>query len=529
MTDYLIKNVRIIDGSGKPGYQGSILIKGDKIAQIWSEAVDCCEDGIQIIDGDGLCACPGFIDMHSHSSLAYLDKPDIFPKMHQGVTSEVIGVDGLSVYPMSPEYVQKWRNHLAGLEGDPDLDWSWKTLSDYIKRLPDTGTNPIPLVGHGNIRLAVMGMEQRFATPEELEKMCDLLDQCFREGAWGLSTGLVYSPATYSDLAELKALGKVCAKHDRFFVFHMRYEGPRVLESIMEVAEIGRESGCKVHISHLKGLGKKAYGKAPEICQKIEEIQASGVYITADVYPYTAASTMMPVILPPWVHAVGPEEIKKVLTDPASLARIEEEMKTGFDEWESFSAAAGWENIYVSSVATSKNQSVVGKNVVQIAEAWGVRPFEAAIRLLLEEDFAVGMVFFVMDEKDVETIIKAPWVMFCTDGLLGGRPHPRTYATFARIISEYVKKRGIITLEEAVRKSTSLTAETLVLKDRGLLSKGYAADICVFDFDELQEGASYDKPDVHPAGIKHVFVNGNPVIFNGKSTGNRPGKALLRK
>lgn len=527
MTAVLIKDVTILDGTGRPGYPGSILIRDGTLAHVGPGAVSH-GDALQI-NGQGLYACPGFIDMHSHSSLAYLHKPGIEAKTHQGVTSEVIGVDGLSVYPIRPADVRDWRIHLSGLEGNPPIAWSWESLVDYVRNLPNLGTNALPLAGHGAVRRYVMGMEQRTATREELDRMCGLLGECFEEGAWGLSTGLVYSPCTYADQTELKALGKVVARYDRIFVFHMRYEGARVLESIEEVGEIGKVCGCKVHISHLKALGKRSWGKAAEIREKIERLRKEGVSITADQYPYTAASTMMPALLPPWVHAAGPEGMKKLLTVPDTLARIEREMETGLEDWESFSAAAGWENIFVSSVASERNQWLVSKNLKGIAETWGVSPFQATIRLLLEEEFAVGMVFFVMDEKDVEEIMQAPWVMFCTDGLLGGRPHPRAYATYVRVLSEYVRNRHVFGLEEAVRKATSLVAETLGLRDRGVLRAGCAADLCVFDLDQLEERATYQNPDVHPDGIKYVFVNGVAVLWEGKATGDRAGRPLLKE
>jgi N-acyl-D-amino-acid deacylase len=466
--------------------------------------------------------------MHSHSSLAYLDQPGIAAKTHQGVTSEVIGVDGLSVYPIKASDVRDWRIHLSGLEGNPPIAWSWESFSDYARILPNTGTNVLPLVGHGTLRRYVMGMAHRTARPEELDHMCQVLAQSLEQGAWGLSTGLIYAPCTYADRSELDALARVVARYDRIFTFHMRHEGVKVLDSLEEVGDIGRSCGCRIHVSHLKALGRRAWGKAVEIRDKIDRLRGEGVGITADLYPYTAASTMMPALLPPWVHAAGPEGMKSLLTDSRDLSQIEREMQTGLEDWESFSAAAGWDNIFVSSVGSERNQWVVGRSTEDVAKTWGLSPFSATIRLLLEEEFAVGMVFFVMDEKDIEEIMRAPWVMFCTDGLLGGRPHPRAYATYARILSKYVRDRSVLTLEEAVRKSTSLVAETLGLRDRGVLKVGHAADICIFDLEHLNERATYESPDVHPEGIKYLFVNGVPTIWQGKATGLRAGRPLLK-
>lgn len=520
MDKYVVSKVNIVDGSGSPLYKGTIVMEGDRFSYVGPESIN--PEGCLQIDGDGLYACPGFIDMHSHSSLAYMANPGVDAKTHQGVTSEVMGVDGLSVYPIRPEGVPDWRTHLSGLEGNPSIQWSWGNLKEYIRGLPRTGTNPVPLAGHGSIRYYVMGMEQRSAEARELEQMGRLLEECFDSGAWGLSTGLIYSPCTYADARELEFLTGIAARYNGIFVVHLRDEGAGVLESIDEVAKIGSRAGCRVHISHLKAMGEQARGKAAEICDRIGRLRKEGMDITADQYPYTAGSTMLAAILPSWLHSAGPAGMKKILSDPAQIEKMT--AGRGFDGGDGGMMA----NIYISSVASDKNNWAVGNSLTQIAAEWGLKPFEAAVRLLLEEDFAVGMIIFLMDEGDVEQIMKAEWVMFCTDGLLSGKPHPRTYGAFARILEEYVRKRRIISLEEAVRKGTLLTAQTLGLKERGRLMENNFADLCLFNFDQVADLATYGDPAVHPGGIKHVFVNGVPVIRDGQKTGSRTGTPLLK-
>lgn len=527
MKTTLIKDINIVDGTGNETYVGSILLKGKEIAQVGKEAIDTHCD--VKIDGKGLYICPGFIDMHSHSSLAYIDKPSIDAKIYQGVTSEVIGVDGLSVYPVQKRHVASWGKYLSGLEGDLPAEWSWGSLNDWIRSLGLTGTNPIPLVGHGTIRKYVMGMEERKASPKEIADMCSCLAECFEQGAWGLSTGLIYSPCCYADIEELIALAKVVFRFDGIFAIHMRYEGEKIMDSIEEVGRIGRESQCKVHISHLKLLGKQVWGQAKAVINKINDLREEGIKLTADQYPYTACSTMMSSLLPPWVHAVGPNDIKKMLIVPDTLKKIKQDMETGLENWESASASMGWDNTIVASVITGNNKRVEGKNITEIAESMGETPFETVIRLLLEEDFAVGMIQFGMMENDVEQIMQAPWVCFCTDGLLGGKPHPRAYGTYARILAEYVRKQGVLDLETAVQKSTSLVADILGLKNRGKIESGYAADLCIFDLKNLDEKASFENPRVHPSGIIHVIVNGTPIIWENRASGKLAGQALLRQ
>lgn len=521
--DYTLINGTIVDGTGSPGYRADLAIQGQTIAAI---APSLPHRG-QVIDARDQIVCPGFIDMHSHSGLMWLAEPRLEPKIHQGITTEVPGVDGYSAAPIQPQELPSWRTHLSGLDGNPAGDWPWSSFGEYMERLKGTSVNWAPLVGHGNLRLAVMGMANRQATQRELAQMCDLLDTCFQEGAFGLSTGLVYTPQAYCNLEEMVALGRVVARYDSFFDFHMRTEGEHIHQSVDEVLEVGRQSGCAIHICHFKLGARPVWGRLEEVVSLIESARRSGVEVTCDQYPYTAGSTMAAALMPPWAHEGGPERLRRRLQSREEWSRLERDALEGIAPvWESRFKNRGPENILISSVKTEGNRPFVGKSLKEIGERWAVSPFEAAVRLLLEEDFEVGMVGFWGLESDVEAIMQLPWHMFCTDGLLGGTPHPRVYGTYPRILGHYVRGRGVLTVEEAVKKCTSVPAARLRLKDRGVLAPGKIADVTVFDPATVIDRSTYPEPRQLPAGIHQVFVNGRMVVSGGQHTGAMPGRSL---
>lgn len=398
-----------------------------------------------------------------------------------------------------------------------------------MARLPRGASNVATLIGHGNVRLCVMGMANRPATDKELEQMGELVHQCMVEGAFGFSTGLIYAPCVYADTREISYLNRIVAEHGGIFVTHMRNEGDYIWPALDEVFQVAAESGVHLHISHLKLTGKSNWGKSVELVRRIEDGISRGLRITADQYPYTASSTMLGAILPTWVHAEGVDGLRTLLRDTSQLERIRNEMEQGVPGKRSIVREAGYHAIMVSSVESDRNRHIEGLRLTDIASEWKTTPFEAAVRLLLDEDFAVGMITFSIGEEDVQHILKAPWRAMGTDGLLGGKPHPRTYGSVPRILGHYSRDLGILSLEEAVRKMTSLPAEILGLSDRGLVEVGKAADLVVFDPQGIRETSTYEDPKHFAQGIPHVFVNGRPVVRDGVPTHDRPGVVLRRR
>jgi N-acyl-D-amino-acid deacylase len=441
----------------------------------------------------------------------------------------LLGQDGLSEAPIKADDVDRWRTHLSGLNDDPALDWTWRDFGSYFARLGGAALNMAALVGHGTVRLHAMGMENRPPSTSELVAMQALVDDALTSGACGFSTGLIYSPCVYSDTDELIALGHVAHRHASFMVYHMRYEGGRVLDGMAEVFRIARASRSACHISHFKARGKHAWGKSGAMVEAVERARSAGLDITADQYPYTAGSTMLGALLPPWCHARGVDGLNAYLRDGSAEARIRDEIERGRNDWESSIAASSWDAIMISGVKSEVNRWTVGKRIPEIATLWGVDNYGATVRLLLEENHAVSMILFMMAEDDVRNLLVQPWLMHCTDGLMGGEPHPRTYGTYPRILGHYVRDEKLLPLPAALRKMTSLPAWRLGLRDRGVLQPGAFADITVFNAATVIDRSTFELPRQFSSGIEHVFVNGMHAVRGDRETGNLAGRALRRE
>jgi len=528
LLDVLIRNGMIIDGTGNPWYKGDIGVEAGKIRSIGQLSV---ERARYEIDARGLVVSPGFIDTHSHSDLMLLANPEAKQKILQGVTTELLGQDGVAVAPIRREDTASWRNYISGLLGDPDLDWNWSTLSEYLSRLEERGTstNIACLAPHGNIRMYVMGMTDQRPSESELEQMKYLLANAMGQGAVGLSTGLIYAPCAYAQTEELVELCKVAATYEGIFVVHMRNEGDQLIESLNEVIRIGEQSSIPVHVSHHKAAGKANWGKTKDTLDLMEKSRAKGVDITCDQYPYRAGSTFLSSLLPPWAHVGGTQKLLERLRNPQDREKIKKDIGEGVPGWENWVSYCGWEGIVISSVRTEKNKPLEGKSLSQIAKNTGKDVFAALFDLLLEEEGAGSMVLFAMDEEDIRRIVRHPTQMVCTDGLLGGKPHPRVYGAFPRVLGRYVREEHVLTLEQAIRKMTSLPAQRLKLWDRGLLKEGLWADIVVFDPRTIIDKATFEDPHQHPDGINYVFVNGELVVEKEKHTGVRKGKVLRHR
>lgn len=528
--DILIANGTLIDGSGASQRAADVGIRGDRIETVAERGQLEGAPARITIDAGGKVVCPGFIDTHSHCDLLALSEPFIYPKIMQGVTTELIGQDGMSLAPLRDEYASSWKKAMAGLEGDYEVDWNWKDVDGYLGRLDsmELGPNFAFLAPHGNIRMKVMGLENRRPTPDEMAAMKDVLRECLDQGAFGMSTGMIYPPCCYAETSEFVELNKVLAGQDAVFVTHQRNESDTILESLQETFAIGMGSGCRVHISHFKVAGRRNWGKIDEVFELLESARNGGLGVSYDQYPYVAGSTMLAVILPPWAHDGGTERLLRRLADPGERARMKKDIIEGIPGWDNFVHNSGLDGIYVTFVKTAKNQDAVGKNLVELGELRQKDPLEAAFDLLLEEENSVGLVNFYGLEEHIVSIMLRPEQNVCSDGIMGAKPHPRLYGTFPRILGRYVRAQGVLSLESAVFKMTGKPASVLGLKDRGIIKERNAADIVVFDPNTVIDKATYSDPVQYPAGIEYVIVNGKILVEGGRPKLQKAGKVLRR-
>ncbi|MEX0974478.1 MAG: D-aminoacylase [Bacillota bacterium] len=526
--DILIADGTVVDGSGSPGWRADVGIAAGLIAAVAAPGQLCSTSAKTTIDAVGKVVCPGFIDTHSHSDLLVLKEPFISPKVMQGVTTELIGQDGMSLAPLRDEYIPAWKKAMAGLEGDYEVDWDWRDVGGYLDKIEamELGPNFAFLAPHGNIRMKVMGLKNRLATPNEMAEMQDLLRECLDQGAFGMSTGMVYPPCCYADTAEFVELCKVLAKRDALFVTHKRNASDAVLESIEEIFDIGRGSGCRLHISHFKVAGKQNWDKHDRALGLLDGARVEGLRVSFDQYPYLAGSTMLGVILPPWTQDGGTERLLGRLRDRGQRERMKKDIMGGIPGWDNYVQRAGFKGIYVTFVKTAKNQDAVGKNLSELGELRGKDPLDATLDLLLEEENTAGMVIFQCLEEHVVSIMQRPEQNVCSDGIMGTKPHPRLYGTFPRVLGRYVREQGSLSLETAVYKMTGKPASLLGLRDRGIIKEGNAADVVVFDPDSILDRATYADPIQFPTGIGYVLVNGKMLVEDGQPKRQRAGKVL---
>ncbi|MFR8600070.1 MAG: N-acyl-D-amino-acid deacylase family protein, partial [Clostridioides difficile] len=516
----------IVDGNKTPAYEGDILIENEKILKI---SQDLNEEADKVIDAKGRVICPGFIDTHSHSDLVILVNPYNEVKIRQGITTEVLGQDGISMAPLPQEHISSWRKNLAGLDGESDeIDWKYETTENYLKMMDynGVGLNETYLVPHGNVRMEAMGLEDRPATKEEIQKMCEITERELKAGAIGLSTGLIYIPCAYSLTEEIIEMCKVVAKYDGVFVVHQRSEADTILTSMEEIIEIGKQSGVKVHFSHFKVCGKANWKYIPQVIELLEKAEKEGIRVSFDQYPYAAGSTMLGVVLPPWAHSGGTDKLIERLSDENERAKMKKDIANGIEGWDNFIEFAGIDQIFVTSVKTEKNKDTIGKSLLEIGKMRGKDPLDATFDLLKEEENAVGMVDFYGLEEHIIGFMKRDEQNVCTDGLLAGKPHPRAYGSFPKILGRYVRELNVLTIEEAVYKMTKKAATSFSIKDRGELKEGYFADIVIFDKDTVSGCDDFINSMQYPTGIDYVIINGNCVVEEGKYNKIKAGKVL---
>jgi N-acyl-D-amino-acid deacylase len=522
--DLLVRRGRIIDGAGNPWFEGDVGIRDGRIVAVGR--VD--EPAARVIDATGLVVCPGFTDMHTHSDLQLLVNPAHECKVHQGVTLDVIGQDGLSYAPVSDETLAALRVQLAGWNDDPPgFDWNWRTVSEYLDRF-DRGVaiNVAFLVPHGTVRLLAMGGDDRAPTDAELTEMKRLVREGIEQGAVGLSTGLTYAPCMFATDDELVELCSVMRETGGFYTPHHRNYGSHALEGYAACFEIARRAEVPLHLAHAHLGFPVNKGKAPQLLAMIDRARADGIDVTLDTYPYLASNTYLHSVLPGWMNAGGPAETIVRLRDASLRERLRVEIEEeGTDGWHG--VPADWSTAVIAGVRRPESADLVGKTVAQAAEDAGMRPIDFVCELLAGEELGVSGVFHIGNEENVRAIMAHPVHTAGSDGILvGARPHPRGWGTFPRYLAVYVRELGVLTWEQAIRKLSSLPAQRLGFFDRGLVRPGMVADLVCFDPETVRDTATYDEPTGTPEGIPYVAVNGRLVVDDGRHTGDLPGGAL---
>jgi N-acyl-D-amino-acid deacylase len=523
--DLVITGGRIIDGTGGPWYWTDLAVQHDRIVEFGRLAGVAAKRTIQ---ADGRVVCPGFIDMHTHSDLQALVTPLQECKIRQGVTTEVIGHDGLGLAPVTPQTAAILFDQLAGLNGRPDVEWDWSTISDYLDRFDHrVAVNIATLVSHGTVRMAVVGMENRPPTPEEMRRMKSLVDQGMREGAVGLSTGLTYAPAMYATDDEMLELCQVLRPYFGFYCPHHRNYGMQALQAYRDSIEIGRRAGIPVHLTHCHLGYPVNKGRAAELLAAIDQARAEGVEVTLDSYPYLAGSTYLHAFLPGWMHEGGTEVTLARLRSPDIHDRLRREMEiTGSDGFSG--VPMGWEMVQISGIMRDDHDpTLVGMYLPDAAARAGQTPYDFFVDLLIHTRLGVSCLVHIGNEENVQAILKHPAHMVGSDGILvGERPHPRGWGAHVRFLAHYVRDLGLLSWEEGVRRMTSAPARRIGCLDRGLLRPGFLADLVVLDPDGLRDTATYDNPRSYPSGVSFVAVNGSLVVGDGQPTGATPGRAL---
>ena len=527
--DLIIRNGHIVDGTGSPWYSGDLAIRDGRIAAIGPLP---SARAAKTIDAAGMVVTPGFIDMLGQSDLSILVNPRLPSKIFQGITTEFTG-EGSSVAPLDDRVVAADRLAYDHLKITPD----WRTLAEYFARLErqGIGINVGDYVGATQVRRMVLGDDDRAPSVGELTRMRELVAQAMRDGAVGLSTALQYPPAPYAKTDELIALATEASHFGGVYATHMRSESDEILPALDEAIRIGREARIPVEIWHLKVAGKRNWGRMPEVVAKIESARAAGVDIAADTYAYPAWFNSLSAMVPPWAHDGGTAKLLSRLRDPAARRRIRRDMETpGSWENNSWQEISGPEAILIGAVQNPKLLPLQGKTLAEVAKERKTDAIDALLDLLIEDQGYTYVAVFGMSEPDVLLALQQPWVSInndsqgtAPDGILGqDHPHPRAYGTFPRILRKYVREEKRLTLEDAIRKFTSLPAERMRLGDRGVLKTGMWADVVVFDPAQVRDLATFAKPNQLSEGMRWVLVNGVPVIADGKATGALPGKVL---
>jgi N-acyl-D-amino-acid deacylase len=528
MYDHLFRGATVVDGLGGAPVGRDVAVAGDRIAAVAPVLPDTAK---YVIDAAGLVLAPGFIDIHSHTDATIFQNPSAVSKLLQGVTLEVTGNCGIGCFPVSRARRQMLQEFLVMHEfGLPEGGVDWDDMRSFADRLDGLGLglNLAPLVAHGALRIAVMGSDDRRPNPDEMAQMKAVLGDMLSQGAWGLSTGLIYPPGSYAVTDELIELSRVLAAHGALYASHIRGEGATLMASIDEAIRIGQQAGVKVEVSHLKALGRANWGHGRAALERLEQARREGIDIGADQYPYEASQTALSVLVPAWAHAGGVADMRKRLTDALLTPRLRPDIQAAMHE------RGGPERLMICGAASERIRRVSGKFLSEIAATWAVAPEEAVIRMLIE-DASVSAVYFSLSEGDVTAIMQSDHVAIGSDGRAlaaasesAESTHPRSYGTFPQVLGHFVREKGLVSLPAAVRKMTALPAGRLGLADRGMVRSGAAADLVLFDPSAIAARATFENPHQYPEGISLVMVNGKVAARDGRLTGERAGRVLRK-
>jgi len=527
--DLIIRNGRVVDGAGRPAFRADLAIKGDRIVRIGNLQGARAK---RTIDAAGQVVAPGFIDMLGQSETYLLVDPRAMSKVMMGVTTEITG-EGESIAPINDRILKEQEDFNRRYH----LTVDWRTLGEYFNRLgkQGSGVNLGTFVGATQVREYVIGYDNRPPTPAELEQMKKLVAEAMKDGALGVSTSLQYVPARFARTDEIVELAKVAHQYGGIYITHQRSEANAIDDSMKEVFEIARRANIPAEIWHFKTAYQKNWGRMPEMLRRIETARQQGLKITADVYPYVAGSTSLSACLPPWAIEGGTDRMVARLKDPATRARLKQEITTDSKDWENiYLGSGGPSGILIASVVNSDLDSSQGKRLSQVATEQNKDPLDALFDFIVADHGQTGAIFFMMKESDMQAALKSPFVSICTDNgaratdgpLAGSKSHPRGWGTYPRILGRYVRDQHLLTLEQAIHKMTGLPAGNLSLTNRGLIREGYFADITIFDPKTVIDRATFEEPNQYPVGINFVIVNGQIEVDNGQRAPALAGRVL---
>jgi len=542
MLDYLIKNAWIVDGRGRAPFLGDAGIKKDRIAEIGK----ICSEARKLINAAGLYLAPGLIDIHTHSDFAIIKNPAAENMLMQGITTNVVGNCGVSSFP-----VRKPARRI--FVKNPDMLYRekphWENLTSYAQavEMKNPAINIAALVGFRNLRLSIVGFFARDATKHEIKEMSDMLSTSMKNGAFGMSTGLIYTPDAYARTEEIIGVASALKEFDGIYASHIRNESDKVLEAVREAVIIGKEAKVSVEISHHKAAERKNFGRVKETLELMMKARELGISVNCDVYPYIASWTDTEILLPKWLFAKGINRAISILKNRKVREFIKRELKDETRKWDNMIAGVGWKNIKITKVRQLHNRKYVGMSIKDAAAHVRKNPIDFVMDLIISERGFSEIICLEMDEKDIEAIVKSPISMIASDSeitpadsvrkrrVMEKKPkkpmqfvHPRAYGTFPRVIAEYVRKKKLLRIEQAVCKMTGMPAIKLGLYKRGFIKEDYYADLVIFNLNTIEDRATYENPYQYPAGIYHVFVNGKPAVERGRITKNRNGRFLLK-